>query len=211
MSSESMMETPSVNVLGKAMERKWYAVHTYSGYEKKVKADLEKKIENDDFLKSKIYNVAVPEEDVEEIKKGKKKIVQKKLYTSYVMVEMEVEREEDERGVGYRVDSNVWYIIRNTIGVTGFVGIGSDPIPLDDEEVTKMGLVEASEREVSAYQLQDVAFSEGSIVHIVSGAFAGELAKVLDIDLKNQKVKVEITLFGRKTPVELELSEIEMN
>jgi len=192
-------------------ENKWYVIHTYSGYEKKVKADLEKKIENDDFLKSKVFNVVVPEEDVVEVKKGKKITVQKKLYTSYVMVEMEVEREEDERGVGYRVNSDVWYIIRNTIGVTGFVGIGNDPIPLDDEEVDKMGLVDASLKESVGHFLNDLPYSVGSIVKIVSGAFAENSAEVLDIDFKEQKVKVEITLFGRKTPVELNLDEIEIN
>ncbi|MCX5773732.1 MAG: KOW motif-containing protein [Fusobacteria bacterium] len=193
-------------------ENKWYVIHTYSGYEKKVKADLEKKIENDDFLKSKVFNVSVPEEDIVEVKKGKQKTIQKKLYTSYVMIEMEVEKIIDLDGyvVGHRVDSDVWYIVRNTIGVTGFVGIGTDPIPLDDDEVEKMGLSDNENKESVVHHLINLTYSKGSMVTIVSGAFAGNSAEVLDIDLKNQKVKVEITLFGRKTPVELNLDEVEI-
>lgn len=193
-------------------ENKWYVIHTYSGYEKKVKADLEKKIENDDFLKSKVFNVSVPEEDIVEVKKGKQKTIQKKLYTSYVMIEMEVEKIIDLDGyvVGHRVDSDVWYIVRNTIGVTGFVGIGTDPIPLDDDEVEKMGLTDNENKESVVHHLINLTYSKGSMVTIVSGAFAGNSAEVLDIDLKNQKAKVEITLFGRKTPVELNLDEVEI-
>ena len=114
-------------------EKKWYIIHTYSGYEKKVATDLEKRIESLN-LTDRVFRILVPEEEVLEEKRGKMVKVPRKLFPSYVMVEMLSVKEENELGLGYRVDSEAWYVIRNTNGVTGFVGVGSDPIPLSDQE-----------------------------------------------------------------------------
>ena len=118
-------------------EKKLYIIHTYSGYEKKVAADLEKRIESLD-LTDRVFRILVPEEEVLEEKRGKQVKVSRKLFPSYVMIEMLSVKEENELGLGYRVDSDAWYVIRNTNGVTGFVGIGSDPIPLSDEEASDL-------------------------------------------------------------------------
>ena len=115
------------------LERKWYIIHTYSGYEKKVKADLEKRVVTLN-LTDRVFRILVPEEEIMEEKRGKMVKVPRKLFPGYVMVEMLSKREENDLGLGYRVDSDAWYVIRNTNGVTGFVGVGSDPIPLSDEE-----------------------------------------------------------------------------
>ena len=132
-------------------EKKWYIIHTYSGYEKKVATDLEKRIESLD-LTDRVFRILVPEEEVLEEKRGKMVKVPRKLFPSYVMVEMLSVREENELGLGYRVDSEAWYIIRNTNGVTGFVGIGSDPIPLSDDEaanlLSKIGVENAGKAEI---------------------------------------------------------------
>ena len=118
-------------------EKKWYIIHTYSGYEKKVATDLEKRVASLN-LTDRVFRILVPEEEVMEEKRGKMVKVPRKLFPSYVMVEMLSVREENELGLGYRVDSEAWYVIRNTNGVTGFVGIGSDPIPLSDEEADNL-------------------------------------------------------------------------
>ena len=106
--------------------RKWFMIHTYSGYEKKVKTDLEQKVGTLQ-LRDVVTNILVPEEETTEIVRGKPKKIYRKLFPAYVMLEMEATREENENGISYKVDPDVWYIIRNTNGVTGFVGVGSDP------------------------------------------------------------------------------------
>mgnify|MGYP003549613326 FL=1 len=122
---------------GKTLEKKWYIIHTYSGYEKKVMTDLEKRIESLN-LTDKVFNIIVPEEETIELRRGKKKVIARKLFPGYVMVEMLVEREETNDGIGFRVDSDAWYVIRNTNGVTGFVGVGSEPTPMEDSEVLSL-------------------------------------------------------------------------
>ena len=149
-----------------AYEKKWYIIHTYSGYEKKVAADLEKRIESLD-LTDRVFRILVPEEEVLEEKRGKMVKVPRKLFPSYVMIEMLSVREENELGLGYRVDSDAWYVIRNTNGVTGFVGVGSDPIPLSDEEATdllsKIGIdIDGEEK---APRL-DINFKVGEVVTV---------------------------------------------
>ena len=149
-----------------AYEKKWYIIHTYSGYEKKVAADLEKRIESLD-LTDRVFRILVPEEEVLEEKRGKMVKVPRKLFPSYVMIEMLSVREENELGLGYRVDSDAWYVIRNTNGVTGFVGVGSDPIPLSDEEATdllsKIGIdIDGEEK---APRL-DINFKVGEVVAV---------------------------------------------
>ena len=188
-------------------EKKWYIIHTYSGYEKKVATDLEKRIESLN-LTDRVFRILVPEEEVLEEKRGKMVKVPRKLFPSYVMVEMLSVREENELGLGYRVDSDAWYIIRNTNGVTGFVGIGSDPIPLSDEEATellsKIG-VEAKEGE-NRFNI-DVKIGENVIVKDQS--FFNQVGEVASIDYEHGRVTVMLEVFGRSTPVELEYSQVE--
>lgn len=186
------------------LEKKWYIIHTYSGYEKKVMTDLEKRIESLN-LTDRVFNIIVPEEESVEIRRGKKKVVSRKLFPGYVMVEMLVEREETADGIGFRVDSDAWYVIRNTNGVTGFVGVGSEPTPMEDSEVSnlfkKIGLSTGDELLDDDEIILD--FAEGDFVKITEGGFADEEGKVSSIDFEHKRVKVMIEMFGRMTPVEV--------
>lgn len=203
MAEEMVLETSEDVVY----EKKWYIIHTYSGYEKKVATDLEKRIESLN-LTDRVFRILVPEEEVLEEKRGKMVKVPRKLFPSYVMVEMLSVREENELGLGYRVDSDAWYIIRNTNGVTGFVGIGSDPIPLSDEEaaelLSKIG-VESKEGE-NRFNI-DVKIGENVIVKDQS--FFNQVGEVASIDYEHGRVTVMLEVFGRSTPVELEYSQVE--
>ncbi len=188
---------------------KWYVIHTYSGYEKKVKSNLEKKIkkskesigktseDNKDVsgknLEDYIFRILVPTEDEIEFKDGKKKIIQKKIYPGYVLVEM-------------IMDDYTWFVVRNTSGVTGFVGpVGSGvrPVPLPDDEVDKilrqMGLVEPAK--------VNLDISSGQLVKITKGPFEGFKGVVVNIE--RDKIKVLLTMFGRETPVEVEFNQVE--
>ena len=189
-------------------EKKWYIIHTYSGYEKKVAADLEKRIESLD-LTDRVFRILVPEEEVLEEKRGKQVKVSRKLFPSYVMIEMLSIKEENELGLGYRVDSDAWYVIRNTNGVTGFVGIGSDPIPLSDEEASnllaKVGI--DVDGEGSAPRL-DIDFRIGEVIEVKGGSFDGQQGEIAEIDYEHGKVKVMLEVLGRLTPVEVEYTEI---
>ena len=190
-----------------AYEKKWYIIHTYSGYEKKVAADLEKRIESLD-LTDRVFRILVPEEEVLEEKRGKMVKVPRKLFPSYVMIEMLSVREENELGLGYRVDSDAWYVIRNTNGVTGFVGVGSDPIPLSDEEasnlLSKIG-VEANENE----NRFNIEFKVGERVVVKKDSFYDQTGEISSIDYEHGRVTVMLEVFGRLTPVELEYNEVE--
>lgn len=184
-------------MIQKKLEKKWYAIHTYSGYEKKVKTDLEKRVKSLN-LDQKVFSVVVPEEEKIEIKRGKPKKVFRKLFPGYVLVEMEVLKEEGAEGIGYCVDSEVWYVIRNTAGVTGFVGIGSDPSPLEEKEIARLlGKAAVTNSEV------DLGFVVGDKVEIKEGAFEERIGEVSEIDFEQQHVKVMVDLFGRMTPVEV--------
>ena len=188
-------------------EKKWYIIHTYSGYEKKVATDLEKRIETLN-LTDRVFRILVPEEEVLEEKRGKIVKVPRKLFPSYVMIEMLSVREENELGLGYRVDSDAWYVIRNTNGVTGFVGIGSDPIPLFDEEasnlLSKIG-VEANENE----NRFNIEFKVGERVVVKKDSFYDQTGEISSIDYEHGRVTVMLEVFGRLTPVELEYNEVE--
>ena len=188
-------------------EKKWYIIHTYSGYEKKVATDLEKRIESLN-LTDRVFRILVPEEEVLEEKRGKMVKVPRKLFPSYVMIEMLSVREENELGLGYRVDSDAWYVIRNTNGVTGFVGIGSDPIPLSDEEasnlLSKIG-VEANENE----NRFNIEFKVGERVVVKKDSFYDQTGEISSIDYEHGRVTVMLEVFGRLTPVELEYNEVE--
>ena len=191
---------------GKTLEKKWYIIHTYSGYEKKVMTDLEKRIESLN-LTEKVFNIIVPEEETVEIRRGKKKVIARKLFPGYVMVEMLVEKEVTNEGIGFRVDSDAWYVIRNTNGVTGFVGVGSEPTPMEDSEVQalfkKIGLKLGPEEIEEKGEKIVLNFEVGEFVKIIDGGFADEEGKVANIDFEHKRVKVMIEMFGRMTPVEV--------
>ena len=191
-------------------EKKGYIIHTYSGYEKKVATDLEKRIESLD-LTDRVFRILVPEEEVLEEKRGKMVKVSRKLFPSYVMIEMLSVKEENELGLGYRVDSDAWYVIRNTNGVTGFVGVGSDPIPLSDEEaqelLAKVG-IDINGDTVEKGPRYNIDFKVGEKVIIKKDSFLDQEGEISAIDDINGKVTVMLEVFGRQTPVELEYTEI---
>lgn len=170
----------------KDMQPKWYVVHTYSGYENKVKTDLEKTVKNRE-LEDYIFDIVVPMEEQIEIKDGKRKTNLKKVFPGYVLVKMIVTEES-------------WYIVRNTRGVTGFVGSGTDPIPLTEEEIRKMGF-ELTEVNVD-YDIHDS-------VKILNGPLENFVGVVQEINKEKHKVKVLVSMFGRETPVELEFSQVQ--
>ena len=184
--------------------RKWFMIHTYSGYEKKVKTDLEQKVETLK-LKDVVTNILVPEEESTEIVRGKAKKVYRKLFPAYVMLEMEATREENEHGITFKVDPDVWYIIRNTNGVTGFVGVGSDPIPMEDDEVKNIfniiGLKEPK-------KIYNIDFKVGDYVKILVGAFEGQEGEVTEIEEEHGRVKVMVDIFVRMTPVDIEVDSV---
>ena len=168
-----------------AEEAKWYVVHTYSGYENKVMTTLQQQIESR-HLEDRICELRVPTETVVEVNKdGKQKEVERKLFPGYVFVKMVMSDE-------------AWYIVRNTRGVTGFVGSATKPIPLTDEEVSNLG-VEKKQVEVN--------YSVGDTVQIVGGALEGFTGTVESIDVDNNVVKVIVSMFGRSTPAEVELGQ----
>ena len=193
------------------LEKKWFMIHTYSGYEKKVKTDLEQKLEALG-MNTIVTKVLVPEEQSVELRRGKKKTISRKLFPGYVMLEMYATREESEDGINYSVDSDAWYVVRNTNGVTGFVGVGSDPIPMEEDEVKNIFRtigysIENSESEDA--ELIAVDFAEGDYVTLLEGGFAGQQGKVAEINLENKKVKVMVEMFGRMTPVEVNITGVE--
>ena len=166
-------------------EANWYVVHTYSGYENKVKANIEKTIENR-HLEDQILEVRVPLQDVVEVKNGVKKTVQKKMFPGYVLINMVM-------------NDDTWYVVRNTRGVTGFVGPGSKPVPLTEEEMRPLGI--QSENVV-------VDFKEGDTVTVTGGVWADTVGVIQDINQGKQCVTINVDLFGRETPVEISFSEI---
>ena len=181
--------------------RKWFMIHTYSGYEKKVKTDLEQKVGTLQ-LRDVVTNILVPEEETTEIVRGKPKKIYRKLFPAYVMLEMEATREENENGISYKVDPDVWYIIRNTNGVTGFVGVGSDPIPMEDDEVKNIFNIIGMDTSKETIKLD---FAEGDFVKILKGSFKDQEGQVAEIDHEHGRVKVMVDIFGRMTPVEIEV------
>ncbi len=168
-------------------EAKWYVIHTYSGYENKVKDTLEMIVENRG-LEDYIQEISVPTEQVVEIKDGKRKIYDRKIYPGYVLVKLILTDE-------------IWYIVRNTRGVTGFVGPSSThPVPLTDEELMIMGLVQNLDPVVD--------YDIGDSVRIIQGPLESFTGVVQEIDSEKKKVVVQVSMFGRETPVELELTQI---
>lgn len=170
-----------------AEEAKWFVVHTYSGYENKVKANIEKSVENRGF-QDLIQAVEVPLEDVIEEKNGEKKTVKRKVFPGYVVIKMVMTDES-------------WYVVRNTRGVTGFVGPGSKPVPLADEEVERMG--------VEKVRPADIGISVGDHVSVKSGPLEGFSGTVEEIDEARRKLVVRVSMFGRETPVEVDYNQVE--
>ncbi|MBO5087159.1 MAG: transcription termination/antitermination factor NusG [Lachnospiraceae bacterium] len=166
-------------------EARWYVAHTYSGYENKVKVDIEKTIENRK-LEDQIFEVLVPMQDVVEVKDGKKKQVSKKLFPGYVLVNM-------------IMNDATWYVVRNTRGVTGFVGPGSKPVPLTESEMKNLG-IRVPEMEIDV--------EVGDIVKVVAGAWEGTVGTITDINTGKQSVTIEVDIFGRATSVEISFMDV---
>ena len=167
-------------------EAKWYVVHTYSGYENKVKANIDKTIENR-HLEDEILEVRVPMQEVVELKNGVQKASQKKMFPGYVLIHM-------------IMNDDTWYVVRNTRGVTGFVGSGTDPIPLTDDEIRNMGFEDVP---------INVDYEVNEQVQVMNGPFEGFVGTVQEINTEKHKVKVLVSMFGRETPVELEFSQVQ--
>ncbi len=168
-------------------EARWYVAHTYSGYENKVKANIEKTIENR-HLEDQILEVCVPLQDVVEMKNGAEKVVQKKLFPGYVLLYM-------------IMNDDTWYVVRNTRGVTGFVGPGSKPVPLTEQEMKDLGIQLVSKK-------VDVNFAEGDTVQVTAGPWANMDGVVQSVNPQKQTVTISVELFGRETPVEIGFADV---
>lgn len=167
-------------------EANWYVVHTYSGYENKVKANIEKTIENNKHLAEEILEVRVPMQDVVEIKNGARKTVQKKMFPGYVLINMVM-------------NDDTWYVVRNTRGVTGFVGPGSKPVPLTEAEMKPLGI-----------KMENVSidFGKGDSIAVVAGVWKDTVGIVQKLDYGKQTATINVELFGRETPVEISFAEV---
>lgn len=165
--------------------KQWYAIHTYSGYEEKVAESIRQRADSLD-MSDKIYNVLVPKEKMIEIKNGKRKVVEKRIFQGYVLVEM-------------KLTEDAWFIVRNTPNVTGFVGTGNEPTPVSRDEMDKinkrMGLEQPKHK---------IDFNVGDVVSIIDGPFKGFDGSINEIDVQKGKLKVLVNMFGRETPVELD-------
>jgi len=187
---------PAEDELGLAEEeeptddRQWFVIHTYSGYENKVKKNLEHRIDSMD-VRDKIFRVIIPTEDEIEIRDGQRRTVARKIFPGYVLVQM-------------IMDDESWYVVRNTPGVTGFVGMGNRPTPLEQEEVRNI----IRQMRVETPRVK-VGFQLGQSVRIIDGPFIDFAGQVDEINLQKGKVKVLVSFFGRETPVELDFLQVE--
>lgn len=187
MPDENLEQENERQVSEREKEAKWYVVHTYSGHENKVKDNIEKMVANRGNIDD-IFEVAVPNEEYIEIKDGSKTVKERKMFPSYVFVKM-------------IITDTSWYLVRNTRGVTGFVGPGSNPVPLSAEEVKQLG--------VQRQQSPDIDLSVGDSIKVNSGPFEGFVGKVEEIDVSKFRIKSYVTIFGRETLVELDFDDIE--
>jgi transcriptional antiterminator NusG len=187
--SEEFVTTP-VHVEEPDDGRLWYVVHCYSGYENKVRHNLEQRIETMG-MKTKIFDVVVPTEEEIEIKDGKRRTVERRVFPGYILVQM-------------IMDEDSWYVVRNTPGVTGFVGMGNEPTPLRPEEVSQI----VKRMEADAPRIK-VTYKLGQKVRIIDGPFNDFIGTVSDIDMERAKVRVMVSFFGRETPVELDFLQVE--
>ncbi len=165
--------------------KQWYAIHTYSGYEEKVAESIRQRLESLDMA-DKIFQVVVPKEKMIEVKNGKRKVVEKRIFQGYVLVQM-------------KLSEDAWYIVRNTPSVTGFVGSGTEPTPVSDDEMEKI-----MKRMGRAEPKHKIDFNEGDVVNITDGPFKGFDGTINEIDAQKGKLKVLVNMFGRETPVELD-------
>lgn len=175
---------------GTEEERAWFVIHCYSGYEKKVRHNLEQRIETMG-MKDKIFDVVIPTQEEMEVKDGKRRIIERHVFPGYVLVNMILSEES-------------WYVVRNTPGVTGFVGMGNDPTALRPEEVSQI----LRRMEADAPHVK-VSFKSGERVRIIDGPFNDFRGTVSDLDLERNKVRVMVNFFGRETPVELDFLQVE--
>ena len=175
-------------------EAKWYVVHTYSGYENKVKANIEKTIENR-HLEDQILEVRVPLQEVVEMRNGAAKQVQKKMFPGYVLLNMVM-------------NDDTWYVVRNTRGVTGFVGPGSKPVPLTPTEIKNLGISLEEEQEVKP--VIQFAGKVGDKVMILSGAWEDTVGEITNINEGKQCLTINVEMFGRETPVEIDFTDVKL-
>jgi transcriptional antiterminator NusG len=166
-------------------QKQWYAIHTYSGYEEKVAESIRQRADSLD-MKDKIFQVLVPKEKMIEVKNGKRKVVEKRIFQGYVLVQM-------------KMTEDAWYIVRNTPSVTGFVGSGTEPTPVEDAEIEK--IMKRMGREEPKHKID---FNIGEVVSITDGPFKGFDGSVNEVDPTKGKLKVLVNMFGRETPVELD-------
>ena len=210
---ESAVEAPAVEEEQAQEEeqrpddgRRWYVIHTYSGYEDKVKTNLEHRVRNMD-VEDLIFEVVVPCVDEIEIRDGQRRTVPRKIFPGYVLVQMIELKQEDDTSASSeeRVSSSrAWYVVRNTPGVTGFVGSGHHPTPLDETEVSSiLRQMRSEEPRIK------VGFALGQSVRITDGPFIDFIGTVDDLNLEKGKVKVLVSFFGRETPVELDFLQVE--
>ncbi len=165
--------------------KQWYAIHTYSGYEEKVAESIRQRAESLD-MKDKIFQVLVPKEKMIEIKNGKRKVVEKRIFQGYVLVQM-------------KLSEDAWYIVRNTPSVTGFVGTGTEPTPVETDEIEK--IMKRMGRDEPKHKID---YNLGDVVSITDGPFKGFDGAINEIDVQKGKLKVLVNMFGRETPVELD-------
>lgn len=170
--------------------REWYVVHCYSGYENKVRHSIEQRIETMG-MQDRIFDVVVPTEEEIEVRDGKRRTIERRVFPGYILVQM-------------RLDEDSWYVVRNTPGVTGFVGMGNDPTPLRPEEVNQ--IMRRMESEAPKVK---IAFKVGQRVRIIDGPFNDFVGTVGDVDMEKHKVRVMVNFFGRETPVELDFLQVE--
>jgi len=191
-SSVSSRDTTAYKSSSGTGERSWYAIHTYSGYENKVKSHLEARIASMD-MRDKIFRVIVPMEEEVEIKQGQRRTVQRKVFPGYVLVEMVMSDE-------------AWYVVRNTPGVTSFVGSGTRPVPLHENEIKS--ILKQVTKETDKPKAK-ISFSKGQSVRVIDGPFTEFIGTVSDINMDRNKVTVLVSFFGRETPVVLDFLQVE--
>ncbi len=188
--AETMVKPSEAPDIEPIEERYWYVVHCYSGYENKVKGNLEQRIETMD-MQNEIFQVVVPTEDEIEVRDGERKTIERRVFPGYILVQM-------------KLDDDSWYVVRNTPGVTGFVGMGNEPTPLHAEEVQSI----LRRMEAEAPKIK-VSFKPGQKVRIIDGPFNEFIGIVDEIDMDRAKVRVLVSFFGRETPVELDFLQVE--
>lgn len=191
-------EGEPVAVAPEGPKHAWYVVHCYSGYENKVKKGLEQRLDSIPGMKDLIFRAVVPTEEELDLRDGKRKVIQRRVFPGYILVEMMQYNADDPKS------KEAWYVVRNTPGVTGFVSSGDKPVPLREDEVNKiLKRMEADQPKVR------VTYRTGQAVHIVDGPFVDFRGVVDEVNMEKGKVRVMVSMFGRETPLELDLLQVE--